>query len=389
MINDNFIICHYAEIGLKGKNRKFFEERLIQNIKQALPEGSFKNVKRISGRILVYLTGSCEESEIEKALKIVFGLAYFAFAQEAEQNIESISEKSVEILQSENFETFRIDATRSNKEFELTSQQINEQAGGAVIEKLNKKVKLKNPDITLFVQIVEKFAFVFTKKIKGLGGLPVGTSSKAVSLLSGGIDSPVASFLAMKRGVEIVFCHFHAIPYVSKESIDKVKQLAKLLVRHQGKAKLYLVPFGDIQKEILLKTKPDYRVILYRRLMFKISEEVAKKEKAKALVTGESIGQVASQTIENIAVISEISFLPILRPLITYDKEEIIKKAKEIGSYELSILPHQDCCARFLPKHPATKADLLKVKKEEEKLDVKKLVEAAIKNIKIEEITKH
>ena len=290
------------------------------------------------------------------------------------------------MLEGEDFETFRISATRSNKDFALTSQQINEQAGGAVIEKFNKKVKLKNPDITLFVQVVEKFAFLFTKKIKGQGGLPVGTSSKAISLLSGGIDSPVSSFLAMKRGVEIVFCHFHAMPYVSKESVDKVKQLAELLTKYQGKAKLYLVPFGDIQKEILLKTKPDYRVVLYRRFMFRISEEIAKEEKAKALVTGESIGQVASQTIENISVISEITDLPILRPLIAQDKEEIIKKAKEIGTYELSIMPHQDCCARFLPKHPATKADLMKVKAEEANLDVKKLIEQAIKNTEIAQI---
>lgn len=381
---NNIIICHYAEIGLKGKNRKFFEEKLVTNIKQALPEGSFKHVKRISGRILVVLSDDYKEVEVENALGTVFGLAFFALAKEVEQNIEAMCKRAVEILQDEDFETFRISATRSNKEFELTSQQINEQVGGYVVESLNKKVKLKNPDIALFIQIVEKFAFIFTKKTKGLGGLPVGVSSKAVSLLSGGIDSPVASFLAMKRGVEIVFCHFHAVPYVSKESVEKVQQLAEVVNRYQGTAKIYLVPFGDIQKEILLKTKPDFRIVLYRRLMFKIAEKIAKKEKAKALVTGESIGQVASQTIENISVISDMVTLPILRPLITYDKEEIIGKAKEIGTYELSILPHQDCCARFLPKHPVIKADLRDVKAEEKNLDIEKLVSEAINNTTIE-----
>ncbi|NQU82823.1 MAG: tRNA 4-thiouridine(8) synthase ThiI [Parcubacteria group bacterium] len=388
MRNNKLVICHYAEIGLKGKNRKFFEEKLVDNIKQALPEGSFKHVKRISGRILVYLSDGAKESEVGDALKTIFGLAYFAFAQQAEQSIESISQKAVEILKDEDFETFRIDAKRSNKEFALSSQEINEQIGGAVIDGVNKKVKLENPDVTLFIQIVEKFAFLFIKKIRGLGGLPVGVSSRAVSLLSGGIDSPVASFLAMKRGVEVVFCHFHAVPYVDKKSVDKVKQLAEVLTKYQGKSKLYLIPFGDIQKEILLKTTPDLRVVLYRRIMFKIAEEIANKEKAKALVTGESIGQVASQTIENIAAISEATSLPILRPLITYDKEEIIEKAKEIDTYELSILPHQDCCARFLPKHPATKANLNEVQEQEQKINLKELIEQAIKNSTVEIVDK-
>jgi len=381
---NKFAICHYAEIGLKGKNRKFFEEKLVENIKQALPEGSFKHIKRISGRILIFLTEVVNTEAIQDSLQNVFGLAYFVFALETKQDIELIKQKAVEILKQKDFETFRVTAKRSSKEFALSSQSINEEVGGAVIDNLNKKVKLKNPDINLFINIVEKYVFLYTKKHKGLGGLPVGVSSKAVSLLSGGIDSPVSSFLAMKRGVSVVFCHFHAMPYVSKESVDKVKQLADVLNKYQGKSKIYLVPFGDIQKEILLHTKPDLRVVLYRRIMFKIAQEIASKENAKALVTGESIGQVASQTIENISAISEVTNLPILRPLVTYDKEEIIEKAKEIGTYDLSILPHDDCCSRFLPEHPATKANIVNVKKQEQKIDIEKLIAQAMKKVEVE-----
>ena len=265
----------------------------------------------------------------------------------------------------------------------MTSQQINEQVGEAVINKLGKKVKLKDPELTLFIEIVDKLCFLYTEKVPGLGGLPVGVSSKAVSLISGGIDSPVASFLAMKRGVELVFVHFHAIPYVEKVSVDKVKQLVKLLAKYQTRPKLYLVPFGDIQKEILLKTQAKLRVVLYRRLMFKIAKEIAQKEKAKALITGENLGQVASQTMENMSVIGQAVEMSVFRPLFGFDKQEIIARAKEIGSYDISILPHQDCCSRFLPKHPETKAKLAEVEKEEANLNVDELINQALKNIAI------
>ncbi|MDP2951168.1 MAG: 7-cyano-7-deazaguanine synthase, partial [bacterium] len=211
-----------------------------------------------------------------------------------------------------------------------------------------------------------------------------GVSGKAVSLLSGGIDSPVASFLAMKRGLSLVFVHFHALPFVDKASVEKVKELVKVLKKYQGNSKLYLVPFAEIQKEILLKTKEGLRVVLYRRLMFSIAQEIAKQEKAFGLITGENLGQVASQTIENIAVIESGLEMPVLRPLITYDKEEIIQKAKAIGTFELSIQEHQDCCSRFLPKHPETKANLKEVLSEEKKLKIKELTKSALKSLIME-----
>ena len=376
-----YVICHYSEIALKGKNRRFFEERLVENIKRVLKPAQFTFIKRISGRIIIKLTqeGAKKEKEVSRALKNIFGIANFSFAISSSQRIKEIQENAFSLLKDRKFKTFRISAKRSQKDFLLNSQQINEKVGKYILQKKKAKVDLEKPDINCFIEIVEKYAFLYTKKIKGLSGLPVGVSGKALSLLSGGIDSPVASFFGMKRGIKIIFVHFHAHPYTSEASIEKVKKIAGILNKYQGKSKLYLIPFGEIQKEILLKTIPKLRVILYRRFMFKISQEIAVKEKAGAIITGESVGQVASQTLENIRAIEEAVSLPVLRPLITHDKEEIINKAKEINAYSISILPDEDCCSRFLPAHPATKANLEEVKKEEEKLNTNKLIKEAIR----------
>lgn len=405
-----YIICHYAEIGLKGKNRKFFEEKLIENIKRVLRPGFFSGIQRISGRVIVKLApegaNQEQEKEISQALKKVFGLAFFASAVNTNQNIKSIREKALELLKDKKFtpldrrsrhltgfKSFKVSTQRSKKEFHLSSQQVNEKVGEHVLKNSSLithhsslRVSLKKPEVTCFIEIVEKFAFLYLEKIKGPGGLPVGASGKAVVLLSGGIDSPVAAFLTMKRGVKIIFVHFHALPYTSKASIEKVKKILKILDKYQGASKLYLVPFAKTQKEILLKTPAKLRVVLYRRFMLRIAEQLAKKEKAQVLVTGESIGQVASQTLENIKVIEEAIELPVLRPLIGQDKEEIIALAKKIGTYDISILPHGDCCSRFLPKHPETKAKISEVRKAEKNLNTERLVEVAIKETKIDKI---
>jgi len=382
-----YVICHYSEIGLKGKNRKFFEEKLIENIKRVLKPAYFDFVKRISGRIIVKLTkeGIKNEKEIKEALGKVFGIAHFSFAISSPQKIKNIQEEALKILKNRKFKTFRITTQRSKKDFYLTSQQINERVGEYILQRTKNKeqktkikVDLESPDITCFIEIVEKFAFLYFEKIKGLGGLPTNTGGKVIVLISGGIDSPVASFFSMKRGIKAVFLHFHAYPYTDEASIGKVKKLVKVLSEYQGKSKLYLVPFADIQKEIFLKTPAKLRVILYRRFMLQIAEEIAKKERALGVFTGENLGQVASQTLENIKVIEAVTSLPIFRPLISNDKEEIIKKAKEIGTFEISILPHQDCCSRFLPKHPETKARLEEVLMAEKKLNINKLINNTI-----------
>jgi len=380
-----YIICHYHEIGLKGKNRKFFEEMLVKNIKRVLPSNSFEFVKRISGRIIVKLNEEkiVDQKQLIKVLKNVFGMVFFSFAVTCEQEVEKIKKKAFEILKKKRFKTFRISTQRSKKEFPLTSQQINEKVGEFVVKNLKKKVNLKKPGINCFIEIVQNYTFLYTKKIKGPGGLPVGVSGKAVVLLSGGIDSPVAAFLTMKRGVRVVLVHFHAHPYTDKASIEKVKRIVKILNKFQFNSKLYLVPFAEVQKEILLKTPAKLRVVFYRRFMLKIAERIAQRERALALVTGDSVGQVASQTLENIKAISEATSLPVLRPLISEDKEEIIKRAKKIGTFDISILPYQDCCARFLPLYPETKANLKKVKQEEKKLNIQKLIKMTIKEISI------
>jgi len=393
----NFIICHYAEIGLKGKNRKFFEEKLIENIKKVLPRNSYKKVKRISGRILIGL-GDCPSRQV---LKNVFGIAYFSFAVACEQEIEAIKKKAVEILRNKtvtnrcdrikllqlsekqrlHFKTFKVETQRSKKDFPLNSQQISEQVGAEVLKKLKKKVDLTNPDITCFIEIVENYAFLYLEKIPGPGGLPVNVSGKAISLLSGGIDSPVAAFYGMRRGVKIIFLHFYT---QTQNSIDKTKKIVRILNKYQFSSKLYLVPFLNIQKEIFQKTNPEYGCISCRRFMFRIAEILAEKEKAEALITGENIGQVASQTLANIRATEEATNLPVLRPLIGMDKKDIIDKAKEIGTFDISILAEEFYCHGFLAKHPETKANLKKVKEEEKKLDVEKLIKEAVKKAKVE-----
>ncbi len=377
----DYIICHYDEIGLKGKNRKFFEEKLISNIKKSLPERSFSSVKRISGRIIIKLTGEEQKKEdiISDNLRHVFGIAYFSFAASCRQDISVIESKALDMLRGRKFKSFRISTQRSNKDFPLTSQQINAKVGETVIKKLKKEVSLEKPDLNLFIEIAEDYAFLYLQRIEGLRGLPVTASGRAVALISGGIDSPVASFLAMKRGIKVIFIHFHAYPYTSRASIEKVKEMVSLLSRYQFGAKLYLIPFSDIQKEIMLSTKAKLRVILYRRFMIRIAQAIAAKERVQALITGESVGQVASQTLENIRAIDDTAALPVLRPLICQDKDEIIRKAKEIHTFEISILPHEDCCVRFLPSRPETKANLKEVENEEEKLDASGMIEAALK----------
>ena len=378
----NYIICHYSEIGLKRGNRSFFEKCLIDDIKKKIPTELFLSVSRISGRILVKLTDDAYKSKekLKDDLLSVFGISSFLFCTRSDQEINSISDTTINLLKKERFKTFKIETKRSEKSFSINSQEVNAQVGEAVLKKIpNIKVQMDNPDMICFIEIVGKDSFISTEKYKGQGGLPAGSGGRAISLLSGGIDSPVASFLMMRKGVRLTLVHFHAYPETSKESINKVIEIARLLSRYQPKIKLYLVPFASAQREILINNLPENRMILYRRLMLKISSKIAQKERCFAVVTGESLGQVASQTIENIRVIEEGCEFLILRPLISEDKEDIIKKAKMIGSYDISILPHDDCCVRFIPQHPKTKADIAEIMDEERKIDINKTVDQALK----------
>ena len=382
------ILCHYAEVGLKLGNRRFFENWLRQNIKAALnrtiPNKKF-TVRRLYGRIMIELDDDpiINQEEITQALSNTFGLAYFAFAKYVAQEIKGIREMALAALQDKEFDTFKIKTRRPDQQFLFSAQHVNEDVGAFILSKMDKTVQLKDPDITCYIDIVQGAVYIYTEKIPGPGGLPTGANGKVVGLLSGGIDSPVASILAMKRGAAVTFVHFHSVPLTTEESIDKVKQITTVLSHYQSRIHLYLVALTPIQKEIMVKTKEKYRIILYRRFMFRIAEIIARKEKARALVTGESLGQVASQTLDNIAAIEAVSSMPILRPLIGLDKLEIINLAKDYGTYDISILPDQDCCSLFLPKSPATKAKKQFIEAEEENLAVDNFVQDAIDSIEI------
>ena len=288
-------------------------------------------------------------------------------------------------MQNKKFTTFRITTKRSNKQFKYDSQQINEQVGQYVLDNLeNKTVKLKQPNLTCYIEVLENQAFVYTEKISGPGGLPVGVSGKVVCLLSGGIDSPVAAWYAAKRGLEIIFVHFHSYPHTSKESVHKVEKLYDKLQEYNVGEKLYLCPFIELQKKIYTQVPDKLRIIFYRRFMFRIAQEIAKKEGALGIVTGEAIGQVASQTLENIDAISEVVDMPIIRPVIGFDKKEIITKAQQINTYDISVQPHDDCCIVFMPKNPETKAKKQEIYGLEDKLDVDNLVSESVKKCRVE-----
>jgi len=377
------ILCHYAEIGLKGDNRSFFEKRLKNNIqfhlKKECPD-SYHSIKRLRGRFLITLTESGQKNinTMIDTLSNVFGLAYFAPSLKIPSDHDSILSNSVKMMQNMSFDSFRVTARKSNSPLPFSAQTINEDVGAAIVIQLEKKVNLSYPEATCFIDMLTEGTFIYPKRYSAQGGLPVGVSGKVVVMLSGGIDSPVAAYYALKRGTRPIYVHFHSVPHVSPASIEKVKEMVQILSKYQPGSILYSVEFAPIQDEIYTNANPKLLVLLYRRYMLRIAEQIALTEKAKAIYTGEALGQVASQTIENITVVEESSSLPIFRPLIGFDKEEIISVARKIGTYDISIRPHQDCCTLFIPKHPATKANLKDVLTSEENLSTEDLISKAI-----------
>ncbi len=356
----------------------------MKNIRAALGGTGIGSVKKISGRLLLSIKDDKNLERIMVSLSRVFGIAHFSRATETKTDLDSINKAALRVASELEWDTFKVSTKRSNKEYPQTSMEVSRDVGQYILENMKgKKVKIKNPDLELRIEIVEKNAYILGQKIPGPGGLPVGVSGKVVSLLSGGIDSPVASWMLMKRGCDVVFVHFESTPQTDRASVEKVKELALKLSKWQRPSKIHLVPFLDIQKEIVKETKGDYRVLLYRRFMYRLAEAIAETENAKALVTGESVGQVASQTLENIAVINDAIIIPVLRPLIGMDKEEIIERAKVIDTYELSIIPHDDCCSLFVPRHPVTKGKINITREEESKLEADDLIAQALTKAKI------
>jgi len=355
---EKYILIHYSEIALKGKNREFFERKLMKNIEKILNCKAF----RAYGRIFVKC--NLEEKEIKEKLNLLPGIANFSFCYRVPNNMDKIKEMALEIAKKSKEKTFKVETKKAVK-FEYGSQKVNEIVGEEIITKSNKKVNLSKPEFTIYIEITEKGSFIYRDKFAGIGGLPIGVSGKVIALISGGIDSPVASFLAMKRGCEIVALHFYN-ETLSKP--QKICEIINVLKKIQPQIKLYLIPFGKIQKEIIAKVNSKYRMIIYRRTMNKIAEKIAEKENAKAIVTGDSLGQVASQTLENMEVIDESTKLLVLRPLICYNKDEIVRLAKKIGTYDISIKPYQDCCSFMVSQHPITKAKIDVVRKIEKNI---------------------
>ena len=382
----NSAIIRYHEVALKRGNRPYFVELLKRNLRSSVEGLGLKEIKTLPGRLCMVFHGEADNDEIRRRLASVFGVANFSFVERTVVDLEALKSNILESLKGKEFSSFRIQTKRADKTFPLNSPDVNREVGGAVKAYSNARVDLKNAELTIGIEILSRDAFFSLEKIPGPGGLPVGASGRVISLISGGIDSPVAAYRMMQRGCRLIFVHFHSSPYLDKTSQEKVKELVKILTRHQFFSRLYLVPFGEIQRQIVTAVMRPLRVVLYRRMMVRIAEAVAAKEKAAALVTGESLAQVASQTLQNLTVIEKAATLPILRPLVGMDKQEIIDQARRMGTFEISTLPDQDCCQLFVPQHPDTKASLVAVEKTESRLDLPALVQLGTENAEMKEI---
>ena len=383
------ILIRYGELSTKGRNKKMFTQKLASNIKKALVD--FPQVKVIPDYDFMYLDlhEAPEEAVIEK-VKPIFGIQSISPVYIVEKDIEVAKKVVLDLLSQEDLEgkTFKIMTKRSDHTFEMDTNQINLFLGDAVLEAFPEiKVQLKQPDITVRIDVRREHLMVSLKTIQGAGGLPVGTSGRAILMLSGGIDSPVAGYLAMKRGMEIQCVHFASPPYTSPQALEKTKLLAAKIARFGGSIQFLTVPFSRIQEEIKKSVPEAYLMTIMRRFMLRITDELRKNAKALAIANGESVGQVASQTLDSMVAINDVTNTPIIRPVATMDKLDIIKVAEEIDTFELSIQPFEDCCTVFAPPSPKTKPKLEKARQYEARLDVEGLIKEAVEGTVIEEIT--
>lgn len=375
------LVKYASEITLKGLNRKYFEDLLVTNLRKAIGK-SYRIVKE-SGRI--YIDGYSEEL-IDK-VRNTFGITSVAVADITEKEMDKIGEIAVnQMKELKDVKTFKVESKRSDKKFPLQSLEISREIGGIILKNVEGlKVDVHNPEVVVTVEIRDK-AYIYSKEYKGVAGMPYGSAGKGVLLLSGGIDSPVAGYMMAKRGLELTCVYYHSHPYTSERAKEKVIDLAKKLIKYTGHIKLYVAPFTEIQMQIIEKCKENELTIIMRRFMMQVAEQVAKKENALALITGESLGQVASQTLESMMVTNSDLELPVFRPLVGMDKLDIIEISRKIDTYETSILPFEDCCTIFVPKHPKTKPRLYDIKSSEQLLDVAKLIENCMENMEIIEV---
>lgn len=340
------IVVHYQEIALKGKNRPWFLARLVRNLRTAVSDLDVTSVRVLMGRIELVLGPSADREVVGERLRRTFGIANFSYARRVPLDLDAIAAAILEDLGERTCDSFRVSVRRADKRFPLTSPQAEREIGGRIKMARGWTVDLEDADLVIHVELLTSEAFYFFGKEKGAGGLPTGTAGRVACLLSGGIDSPVAAHRMMKRGCSVTFVHFHSYPILSRASQEKARELVRLLTMWQQRSRLFLVPFGDIQQQVVLAVPGPMRVVVYRRLMVRIAERIARLRYAQALVTGDVVGQVASQTLENLAVVGSVATLPLFRPLIGMDKDEITAEAQRIGTYPISIIPDQDSTLR-------------------------------------------
>jgi thiamine biosynthesis protein ThiI len=372
------VLAHYSELALKGHNRAWFIRRLVRNLHVAMAGLGLRRVRSLMGRIEIVLDDAAADEEIDARLSRVFGVANFSVAHPLPLGVDAMAAAIIDGLPQEDAAGFRVRVRRADKTFPLPSPALEAELGARIVDARGWRVDLHRPALTVGVEIVPGEAFFHLGKMRGAGGLPTGTAGRVVALLSGGIDSPVAAWRLMRRGCQVTFVHFHSVPFLSRASQDKARRLAEVLTRYQLRSALYLVPFGELQRQITVSVPGDLRVVVYRRFMLRIAERIARERRARALVTGEVVGQVASQTLDNLAVIDRVSDLPVFRPLIGMDKDEIILQAQRIGTFDISTLPDEDCCTLFTPRHPETHARHPHVDEVERSLPIGALVEDAV-----------
>ena len=383
------VLVRYGEIILKGYNRPVFEDALIKNIKRAISDEGKVNITKAQATIYIEpLESDMQIDAIVEKLKKVFGIVSIVVAYKTEKSIDAVEQEIKESFDAvlRGAETFKVEAKRADKKFPLKSPEICAEVGGRILSKYHHlKVDVNNPEVTIHVEIREGYAYVHTGREKGTGGMPVGTNGKAMLLLSGGIDSPVAGYMIGKRGVKLEAIHFFSYPYTSDRAKDKVLKLAQIIGDFMGGIKVHIVPFTDIQLEIRDKCPEEHLTLVMRRFMMQISQKIAEKRGCQALVTGESIGQVASQTMSALAVTDDAVSIPVFRPLIGMDKEEIVEISRNIDTFETSILPYEDCCTVFTPKHPTTKPKIEKIVMSQNLLDCERLINEAVEGTEIVE----
>jgi len=379
------VIIHHSEIALKKGNRPFFEKRLKDNIRLALKDLPDVEVRSSFGRFLILVPKSIKVSILKERLTHVIGIASLKFADKGEHDPHKLKRQIYDSIHHKSFQSFCIDTRRADKEFPYTSVEMNQIIGAYIREKSGVQVDLEHAELVITIEIFNRQIFFTSELIPGERGLPVGSLGKVVSLLSAGIDSPVSSFQMMKRGCRVIFVHFHSFPFTEKTSCYNAIELAKKLTVYQYRSRMFLLPLAEIQQAIILSAPAKLRIVLYRRMMFRLARRVAQKEKAGALVTGESLGQVASQTLENISAISSVVDIPVLRPLIGMEKEQIVNIARRIGTFETSIQPFDDCCSYLIPPKPETKAKIEDVVAAENRLgDWEAMLKRAIEKRELE-----